>query len=84
MRVLTGILAVAALIGFHGPVQAQQALGPDDLASALGLGVPSWWTVGTVEIQASEVESLRRLVLPAVFRSANDERSPGGPQGHAG
>ena len=53
MRILTGILAVAAIIGFHGPVLAQQAPGPDDLASALGLGVPSWWTVGTVEIQAS-------------------------------
>ncbi len=53
MRVLTGILAVAAVIGFHGPVLAQEAPGPDDLALALGLGVPSWWTVGTVEIQAS-------------------------------
>ena len=53
MRILTGILAVAAVIGFHGPGLAQQAPGPDDLASALGLGVPSWWMVGTVEIQAS-------------------------------
>ena len=53
MRMLTGILAVAAVIGFHGPVLAQQAPGPDDLAAALGLGVPSWWTVGTIEIQAS-------------------------------
>ena len=53
MRILSGILAVAVVVGFHGPGLAQQAPGPDDLASALGLGVPSWWTVGTVEIQAS-------------------------------
>ena len=53
MPVPKGILAAAAVIGFHGSVVAQPAPGPDDLASALGLGVPSWWTVGTVEIQAS-------------------------------
>ena len=53
MRVLTGILAVAAVIGFHGPGLAQQAPGQDDLAAVMGLDVPSWWTVGTVEIQAS-------------------------------
>ncbi len=53
MRILAGILAAAAVIGFHGPVLAQQAPGPDELASALGPGVPSWWTVGAVEIQAS-------------------------------
>ena len=34
MRMPTGIPAVAAVIGFHGPVLAQQAPGPDDLASA--------------------------------------------------
>ena len=53
MRILTGILAVLAVIGIHGPGLAQQVPGPDNLASALGLGLPSWWTVGTVEIQAS-------------------------------
>ena len=53
MRILTGILSVLAIVGFHGVGLAQQAPGPDDLASALGLGAPSWWTVGTVEIQAS-------------------------------
>ena len=53
MRILRGILAAAAVIGILGPGLAQQAPGPDDPASALGLGLPSWWTVGTVEVQAS-------------------------------
>ena len=48
IRILTGILTVAAVIGFHGSVLAQQAPGPDDLALALGLGMQSCWTVGAV------------------------------------
>ncbi len=37
MRMPTGIPAAAAVIGFHGPVLAQEAPGPDDLASAFAL-----------------------------------------------
>ena len=53
MRILSGVLVVVAVIGFHGPGLAQQAPGPDDLAAALGLGLPSYWSVEKVEIQAS-------------------------------
>ncbi len=53
MRILSGVFVVVAVIGFHGSALAQQAPEPADLAAALGLGMPAYWQVAKVEIQAS-------------------------------
>ena len=53
MRILPSVLVIAAVIGLNGPVVAQQAPGSEDLGASLGLGIPAYWRVDKVEIQAS-------------------------------
>ena len=53
MRIPSSVLIVAAVLGLHDPVLAQQAPGPADLGTSLGLDMPAYWSVDKVEIQAS-------------------------------
>lgn len=53
MRIPPSVLIVAAVLGLHDPVLAQQAPGPEDLGTSLGLDMPAYWSVDKVEIQVS-------------------------------
>ena len=51
---LAAALAVICCVGLPASLAvAQQAPGPDDLAASLNLGMPPWWGVVKVDIQAS-------------------------------
>ena len=53
MRILASVFVVVAAVVFHGSALAQKAPEPAVLAAALGLGMPVYWQVAKIEIQAS-------------------------------
>ena len=53
MRILASVFVVVAADVFHGSALAQKAPEPAVLAAALGLGMPVYWQVAKIEIQAS-------------------------------
>ena len=53
MRALARVSVVVAAVVFHGSALAQSAPEPAVLAAALGLGMPVYWQVAKIEIQAS-------------------------------